>query len=177
MKIAPAIELITNYKSSGEVIDLGAGNGDNSIFLAKKGFKVTAVDADKPKIADLKAKANKLKLPISTKRADLPKLKLLKKYDIVVCTMVLHFLGKSKILKVVKNIKGHTKRDGLNVISVHTDKNAKRSRPHLFSKDELKSYYSDWRVLYYWEGLGKAFFSKSGKKVKKYRAEIIAQKH
>ena len=41
------VRLISKYKSFGEVLDLGAGEGKNSIFLAKGGFKVTSLDISK----------------------------------------------------------------------------------------------------------------------------------
>ena len=43
----------------GRAIDLGCGEGDNAIFLAQRGFRVTAVDFSAAAIAKAKVKAGK----------------------------------------------------------------------------------------------------------------------
>ncbi|MEK6923472.1 MAG: methyltransferase domain-containing protein, partial [Nanoarchaeota archaeon] len=38
------IKEILNFKRSGDVLDLGVGEGRDALFLAKNGFSVTGVD-------------------------------------------------------------------------------------------------------------------------------------
>lgn len=175
--ISSLVKKTLKYIKVGSVLDLGAGNGRHSFFLAKKGFQVIAVDIDKNKISSIRKTARKKGLKISLKLADIATFSPEKKYDLVVATMSLHFLTQTQVPKTIKTIQQSTKPDGLNVISVHTNKNTAGSRPYLFKPLELKKYYSGWKIVYYWEGLGKLFKSdRSAKPQRKYRASIIAKK-
>lgn len=169
------VQSILKYKKSGSVLDLGTGKGRNARFLAKKKFKVTATDQDEETVKKLRSSLKGL--DVKVKRENILDFKTNKTFDVVVVINVLHFLKKSQIPKVFHKIKKATKPNGLNVISVHTDKNKKSSRPHLFKTNELKNYYKDWNVLEYVEKLGLPFTHPiTEKTVRKYRATIIAQK-
>ena len=177
-RIAPSVQHVLKYKKSGAALDLGSGKGRHSIFLAKSGFNVTAVDHDQAKLIDLKKRAKTEKVHIATKCADIRKFRTSRKYDVVIATMLLHFFRKSQITKVVAQIKSYTKPDGLNVISVLTDENPEGFRLHLFKENELKKYYWNWSILEYEERKSKPFYSKSaGKIIRQHRAVLIAQRN
>ncbi|MDO8505017.1 MAG: methyltransferase domain-containing protein [bacterium] len=174
--IAPGVRHILKYKKSGTVLDLGSGKGKHSTFLAKNGFTVTAVDHEKEKLVVLKNRAKIEKVHIVTKCADIGKFRTSRKYNIVISTMVLHFLDKKQIPKVIARIKSYTKPDGLNLISVLTDKEPKGYRPHLFKKNELRKHYLDWSILEYEEKKSKHFYCNlTGKIIRQHRAVLIAQ--
>lgn len=176
--ISSLVRKVLKYIKTGEILDLGAGNGRHSFFLAKKGFQVTAVDVDKNKLLAIRKMAKKKELNISVKLANIATFKPVQKYDLILATMSLHFLTKKQVPKAIKTMQQSTKSDGLNAISVHTNKNTKGSRPYLFKPRELKKYYSHWDILYYWEGLGRPFMSdRNNKPQRKYRASIIAKNH
>lgn len=164
------------YRKSGTVLDVGSGNGRNAIFLAQKGFSVTAIDSDPHKMAALRSLATHKNLSIITSIGDARNLEDFGSFDIVLATNILHFLNKEEIPPAIHAIQKHTENGGLNVISVHTDKNPSESRPYLFKEDELRNYYANWTILSYEEVLGKAFPDKQGNLVRKYRATLIAQK-
>lgn len=175
--IAPAVRSILKYKKSSTVLDLGSGKGRHTIFLAEKGFRVTAVEHTKEKLAELKKQAKIEKVRIATKCIDVRKFRSSRKYDVVIATMLLHFLKKRQIKKIIARMKSYTKPNGLNVVSVLTDKHPKGFRPHLFKKNELNQYYSDWSTVEYKEKLSKPFYSNSaGRIIRQHRAVLIAQK-
>jgi len=175
--VSQIIKDILKYKGSGSVLDLGAGIGRNSFFLAEKDFRVTALDKDMDAILKLKKLAKKMGLKIKTVQNDLINVQSKKKYDVIIAMNSLHFLKKSQVLKVIAHMQGATKANGLNVISVHTDKNPLGSRPYLFTPQELKKFYSNWEILKYEENLGLPYRTAStGKIIRKHRAVIIARK-
>ncbi len=177
--ISEEVKRILKYKKSGSVLDLGTGGGRNALYLAKKGFGVTALDSVKNNLVKLKEVAKKQNVKLKLKHADILDFNPKQKYDIVLAISSLHFLKSSRVPNIIKRIKEYTKIGGLNVITVHTKKNIKKShhRPHLFEKNELKDYYKDWEVLEYKEELGHWFKTEyMSKPTRKHKAELIARK-
>jgi len=119
--------------------------------LAKKGFKVTAIDISKTGIKNLLQKTQKEKVKIDAKVKDILKFKFNKKYDIILCLNVLQFLNKRQVYTLIKKIKKNTKKDGLNVVIAFNEKNPFKGFPFLFKKGELKDSYEDWKILRYKE--------------------------
>ena len=174
--IAPVVRSILKYKKSGTVLDLGCGTGRHSLFLAKRGFKVIALDNNKEKLAELKAKAKTQGLRVSIIKADIERYRFPRKFDIIIATMLLHFLSTKNIEHVICRMKAATKPDGLNVVSGLTDRERNATRKHFFRKNELKGYYRDWKILEYEERLSKAFYStKKEKFIRQHRAVLIAR--
>lgn len=174
--IAPVISGVFKYKKTGTVLDLGCGYGRHALYLADKGFSVTAVDNDAKKLLELKQNAKRLGLKIETKKADLAHFKTSKKYDIVVAHMALHFLKEKEISEVVSRIKSQTNAGGLNVVGVLTDKHAKGYRPYLFKKNELKKHYADWEVLKYEERMSQSFVRISREKQERQHIAVVIAK-
>ena len=142
---------IINYKKTGEVLDIGCGEGGDAIFLAKKGFKVTAIDISETGIKNLLQKAQKEKVKIDAKVKDIVKFEFNKKYDVILCLNILQFLNKKQVYNLIKKMKKNTKKDGLNVIIAFNEKNPFKGFPFLFKKGELKDSYKDWKILVYKE--------------------------
>ena len=177
--ISDAAKKLLKYKKSGSVLDVGTGTGRNALFLAKKGFGVTALDSVKSKLVELKKIAKSQRVPLKFIHINITRYRPSKKYDVVLALVSLHFLKAKQVPKIIKRMKEYTKDGGLNVVSVHTTKNTNKSsyRPHLFKRNELKKYYSDWQILEYNEAWGHLFrTTPNSKPVKKHRAEIIARK-
>lgn len=178
--IRPFIKLVLKYKKAGSVLDLGSGVGRHSLFLAKKGFKVTAVDNKSELMAALKALARLQKLPINIIKDDVTTYLPKKKFDVLISTMVLHFIPPKTQAKMIATMQNHTTKNGLNVLSSYTDKNKKGLRPHPLKPGNLKSLYekAGWTILHYTEGLGQPNIDASNKNktVSFYKEEIIAQK-
>jgi SAM-dependent methyltransferase len=63
-----------NALAPGTALDIGCGTGDNSIYLAKHGWQVTAVDFVAKAVDKARAKASANKLDIKFARADATRL-------------------------------------------------------------------------------------------------------
>lgn len=132
-------------------LDLGCGNGKNSIYLAKNGFDVTAIDASYYCISEAKKSNNEVKWKVR----DMRKLKCEdSKYDLVVLTGSLHCLSTlSEVLDVIKTVKSSTKIGGYNVISVFNSEvqdlsgHSSNFHPILLSHEEYINMYSDWKII------------------------------
>lgn len=178
--MVPVIKKILEYRTSGTVLDVGAGMGHHALFLAENGFRVTAIDNNEEAINKLRAAAKEKGVSLDVQLGDVQSIGTLnKKWDIVICTFVLHFLQNNEIDRAIEDLKSITADKGLNVIAVHTTENVteRDRKPHLFEPEELKERYADWEILHYWQGMGVPFVSKrTGEKLEKYRADLIAQR-
>lgn len=106
LKPEKGLKEVLKYTPKGIALDIGAGEGRNSIFLAKNGFKVEAIDKNKEVVKKLKKAAKKFHLKILAKVADVRKFNFpSKKYSLVVAITVLDFLKKSEGEKIVQKIK------------------------------------------------------------------------
>ena len=77
------------FKKGGKVLCLGEGEGRNAIFLAKKGFDVTAIDASDVGLLKLEKRAKEENLHIETICIDLKHWEPKEKYDVII-TSFLH---------------------------------------------------------------------------------------
>ena len=165
-----------NYIQKGKALDLGSGNGINSVFLAKKGFTVTAIDNSKEQITKLTELSDMENINININQENIISFKPKEKFDLIISIATLHFLGKMEIINLIEKIKNCTDHNGLNVISAFTDENPKKTFPHLFKKNELKDFYKDWNILYYEEFLGELEKHDNSDLHKHAFANLIAKK-
>ena len=173
----PIVKSLLKHKKTGNALDIGSGEGRNSIFLARNGFDVTAVDVSKNGIEKLKEISNKEKLKINANIEDIRNFDFNQSYDVIISIATLHFLKIGDIVKMISKIKKYTKKGGLNAISVFTDENDEKGFPYLFKKEELKKFYKDWEILFEREFIGPLEkHGDNGKWHKHAVAVIIARK-
>ncbi len=169
---SPLLEHFYSLVSKGEVLDIGFGNGRDSIFLASKGFKVTAIDTKKNNVDDLARAAKENNFSIKTELKDARKFEFRSDtYEIIVAMNSLFFLNGNEFKIIIENIKKSLKPGGIAIISSFTvddslfkklertankiDKqnfqdNAENSWFFL-QKEELKNMFPDFEVLFYKE--------------------------
>lgn len=87
----------------GKALDIAAGEGRNSVFLAKNGFEVDAVDISEIGLKKAKRLARQLNVNINTILADLDHYKIEKgKYDLITN---FYFLKRSLIPRIKDGLK------------------------------------------------------------------------
>ena len=171
------VKELLNYVSGGDAIDVGCYTGRNTFFLAENGFSVTAIDNDQEYIKELVEKSKAKNISIDAKVLDVIDMPEDKQYDLVLCTMVMHFLDAKDIKKGFEKLKAITKPGGINLVSVLLKKDASLPRPHLFDPDELRTHYSEWQELDYLESFGPKYQeNESSPIVRAPRAIVIARK-
>jgi 2-polyprenyl-3-methyl-5-hydroxy-6-metoxy-1,4-benzoquinol methylase len=114
------VKALENFVTSGDVLDIGAGVGHNSIYLASRGFNVLATDISAVAIERLGARAKGKAVSIRTRIHDIGDEELDNHFDVIICTAVLHHLQTDDALSVIKKIKEHTKPMGFNIIGSFT---------------------------------------------------------
>lgn len=150
-----------------EVLDLGIGQGMNSIPLSRLGYNVTGVDYSTNCVNLCKKNCPELNLIQSDIRTFFIENN---KYDLIMSRRVLHFLHKNDVYEVIENIKNGLKPNGIayiNVFSVEDPKLAQKEHSknlkflknnmihHLyndtyvsfFSKKEILSLFKDFKTL------------------------------
>lgn len=146
------IKNILKYKKSGKVLDLGCGEAGTSLKLAEIGFDVGCIDISKTAINAIKNKAKKEKIKINAICEDLEKFEFKEDYDIVIGIGIFHFIPEKSALKLINNIKKHTKKSGLNILEVFLQGDPSQeedSEGYYFKSNELKELYSGWKIENY----------------------------
>ena len=113
------------------VLDLGIGQGRNSISLAKLDFNVTGVDYS-TKCLNICREINP---NLNLFQSDIRKFNIEKdKYDLILSTYVLHFLHKDDSYNIIKSMKENLRINGLIYICVFSKEDPKFNK-HLNSND------------------------------------------
>ena len=150
------------------VLDLGIGQGRNSIPLAKLDFNVSGVDYSTKCLNICRENCPNLNLI----QSDIRKFNIENdKYDLILSTYVLHFLHKDDSYNIINSIKENLKINGLVYIGVFSKEDPKFNK-HLnssdmelldnnifrnklndtyisfFTKDEILKLFKDFKTLY-----------------------------
>lgn len=140
------IELAENLKA-GNVLDLACGTGRNAIFLAEKGFKVTAIDNSVVGIEIAKQRAKEKGLKIDFRVADLEKDEFVieeNAYDLV-CDF--YYLQRELFAEMKKGVKA----SGLIISTIHIYGEGENEGRFLLKEGELKEFFDDFEILHYHE--------------------------
>lgn len=153
------VRRLLTYRKDGAVLDLGAGEGKNAIFLAEKGFVVTAVECSRPAIKNYCARKDTLpqraQQRINMILGDVRSYEIGNSYDVVIAYGLLHCLPSiCEIEMVVRKIQDATIPGGLNVIVTFTDVLPVPAAqpylvPTLLPSDYLQEAYNGWAILDY----------------------------
>lgn len=155
----------------GKALDIGAGEGRNSIFLAKNGFEVEAIDINKEGLEKCKQIAKKYNLPITTKVIDIKSFSFEpRKYSLILSIATMDFLKKSEIEIIIKKIKKSLIEKGYVLLLVISNKDPLYQKikelklkeveentfylpkyktfRHFFTQKELKELFKDFKIIY-----------------------------
>ena len=165
----------------GRALDLGCGNGRNSLYLAANGFTVTAWDKNAMSINNLETiRAAEGLDNLQTAVKDLNSLAFDGEYDLILSTVVMMFLEPDTIPGLIGNMQRCTAAGGYNLIVAAMDTEdypCTVGFPFAFKPDELREYYRDWELLKYNEDVGELHRTDaSGNRIKLRFATLLARK-
>jgi 2-polyprenyl-3-methyl-5-hydroxy-6-metoxy-1,4-benzoquinol methylase len=100
----------------GRMLDLGAGEGSDSIRLALLGYSVDAVDISKVGADKIMTFAKEAGAAVNVRVADITTYEPDGQFDIIICNGVLHYIDDKR--SVVERMQLATRAGGLNVISL-----------------------------------------------------------
>ena len=141
----------------GKALDLGCGQGRNSLFLAQQGFDVTAIDQNELSLEILQSIVEQEDLDMPVGLYDINSASIGQAYDFIVSTVVLMFLQADRIPAIVRNMQEHTTVGGYNLIVCAMDTEdypCSVNFPFTFKEGELADYYKDWELVKYNENPG-----------------------
>src|SRR3989344_5675814 len=150
----------SNHK---KLLDLGCGDGRDSIYFAKKGLNVTSVDFSESGIKKLNEKIKRLGIKnINAVRADIKKINFKdNSFDIIYAHLSLHYFDDKTTGKIFNNLYNILNFGGLIFIKckstedslcgqgekVGEDMYFKNHLHHFFSKDYMKEKLGKFKIL------------------------------
>jgi len=154
----------------GTALDVACGEGANAVFLARKRFKVEALDISGEALRKARKLAGESKVKIRTLRADLDFYPLAKgKYDLIAN---FYFLDR----RLIPKLKRALKKEGRIIFETYladpegANLDTPQNPRYLLKPNELLRRFRDFRILIYREGI----FREGGRK--KAIASLIAEK-
>lgn len=140
----------------GRALDLGAGEGADSIRLALLGYQVTAVEISKVAADKIARFAADMNVVVDVQVADICGYQPDGEFDLVISNGVLHYVAEKR--PVVRRMQRATKNGGLNVVSLWSTRtevpDCHNSVPVFCDAEdgEIAELYRDWaKELYYFE--------------------------
>lgn len=146
------LRISSSLKEGMNVLDIGCGEGRNSIYLAGLGHKVDAFDISEAGINKLKRIAKENKVEVNAWVQDLTTFKFSRTYDLIISHGVFHLVEKQDWQRIINDMKDNTNYGGLNIVGIFTSKlpatpdNAPFTKA-LFEEGELKELYADWNII------------------------------
>lgn len=151
------VKLFTKYLKKGHVLDLGAGEGKNAIYLARHGFKVTAVECSEYAINNFNRRLSRLDSDLRNRieiiHADIRAYVPPHEYDAIISYGLLHCLSNlDDVFKIIKLMQEYTVNEGYNVIAVLTNRmHSPKIQEYLeileITLAGLKDSYQGWKII------------------------------
>ncbi len=144
---------IASPQEHRDIIDIGCGNGRDSVFFARNGYNVTAFDVAPSGIEHLYRFADYCHVPMKAFVADMKSWVPDEYYDVVYACRSLHYLKRDYRRDFIENYKKHTRIGGIHALEIFVKKPFVDAAPdqephvHLWDSGEVFAYYSDWELL------------------------------
>lgn len=135
-----------------KLLDIGCGEGKDSVFFARNGYDVTAFDISDAGIEKTKRLADKVGVNVKVFKADISDFRLSTQFDILFSSGVLHYIKPEYRKEIFDNYKNHTNKNGMHFFNVFVQKPfiapPPENEPNAYEwkSGELLSHYHDWLI-------------------------------
>lgn len=139
------------------LLDIGCGEGRDSLFFARNGYRVTAFDSSAEGIRKSRAMAEEQRLSINFFQADINEYRLKNSYDIVFASGALHYIPLALRKEILSNYKHFTTSCGIHAFTIPVDKPFFQKDPdadaleHNWRPSEILTHYHDWKIEFFTE--------------------------
>jgi tellurite methyltransferase len=145
----PLVVQFTRDLETRVALDLACGPGRNALYLAERGWRVTAVDGSRVAVDLLLARARERKLTLDVQVADLESGEWRVTADAFDLALSCYFLSRDLIPLMQKALRP----GGRLILIAHlADSDQPRGTPTRAFPGELPALFGDWRILHYREG-------------------------
>ena len=172
----------TQYLQGGLALDMGCGQGRNSLYLNQQGYQVDAWDVNPRSLQKLQEIITAESIEhIDVQQRDLnADPSIVGKYDFICCTVVMMFLEAQTVRPLIQQMQQATNINGYNLIVCAMDTPdipAQPDFPFAFKAGELKALYEGWNIVKYNENVGELHrVDADGNRIKQHFATLLAQK-
>lgn len=146
---SPLVVQFTRDATPGAALDLACGAGRNALYLAGRGWRVTAVDGSRAAIDLLLGRARERKLALDAQVADLEAGEWCTADDSFDLVLSCYFLDRNLIPLMQKALRP----GGWSILIAHlADPDQPRGTATRAFSGELPKFFEGWRILHYREG-------------------------
>lgn len=167
----PDLKLIQYFDliKKGNVLDLGIGEGRNSITFALSGFNIDGVDISETALDRCKENFTDINTKVNLICTDLKNYSIIKdNYSLIIAANVLNFFKKADIENIIQDIKEGLTEGGVLYLSAFSTLDPKFNTSqannkqieentfyiedrdtyiHYFTKEEIAEYFTDFKIL------------------------------
>ena len=140
-----------------KLLDIGCGEGRDSVFFAQNGCQVTGFDASEVGVKKSIALAKELNLQIHFFQADINQYRLDTEFEVIFSSGALHYIPLNLREEIIANYKQHSKAGGVHAHTVPVHKPFIPRDPTADSMEqdwrsgEILMYYHDWEIEFFAE--------------------------
>jgi SAM-dependent methyltransferase len=141
------VEIAANLPP-GKALDIGCGAGQNAIWLAQRGWVVTAVDVSPRALAEAGRDARDAAVTIAFELADATAWRPASRFDLVMCTFALppRGMGRSRLLEMAATAVAPGGTILVSELDVALAREGRMAEKYLVSRDEVERHLDGFRV-------------------------------
>lgn len=131
----------------GRVLDMGSGDGTNSLYLASRGFEVYGIDISPTAVKIARHRSRRRNLQCTYTVGDVLEIRTLRRFDLILDRGCFHHIPDEHKERYTKKISGLLKKKGHLFLKCFSDK-----EPHFagkLSKEDIRKYFSKYFKIEY----------------------------